>query len=184
MTTPTEKAPFLVGAAEGRAPRLETLGSQMDACRRFLISAVRGMEADELAAEPGPTRNTVGGLLSHLAGAERMFQLLTSEGRGFGPDDEEAADAFWYRRDPLKGQGLEAYLAHLAAVRQGTRALFEARDDAWLDDPRTFGGRPANVHYFWTHLLMDEARHTGQVILLRKYLLPGASPDFEPYGGL
>lgn len=184
MTTPTEPAPFLVGPAHGRAPRLETLWSQMDACRRFLLSAVRDLSAEDLAADPAPARNTIGGLLAHLAAAERMFQLLTSEGRGFGPDEQDYAEAFWHRHDPLRGQGLDAYLGHLATVRAGTRALFEARDDAWLDDPRSFGGRPANVHYFWTHLLMDEARHTGQVGLLRKYLLPGGASDFDPYGGL
>jgi len=31
------------------------------------------------------------------------------------------------------------------------------------------------------HLLMDEARHLGQIILLRKYLLPGVDAAFDPY---
>jgi hypothetical protein len=56
-----------------------------------------------------------------------------------------------------------------------------ARDGSWLRETRTFAGRPANMHYYWLHYLQDEARHTGQIILLRKHLIPGADPEFDPY---
>ncbi len=29
--------------------------------------------------------------------------------------------------------------------------------------------------------MQDEVRHTGQIILLRKHLIEGAQPDFNPY---
>jgi len=177
-------SPFFVGPREGRAPHLEALQGALTSSRHFLLSAARGMDAAALAARPTHGGNTVGQLLVHVAAAERLFQRITRDGSRFGDEDAAFARAFRFEGDPLVGQGIEAYQRHLAEVRAETEALFTARDDAWLTEPRTFAGRPSTTHYYWLHLLMDEARHTGQVILLRKYLLPGADGAFDAYGGL
>lgn len=39
----------------------------------------------------------------------------------------------------------------------------------------------ALLSYYWLHFLMDEARHGGQIILLRKHLLTGADAAFDPF---
>jgi hypothetical protein len=57
----------------------------------------------------------------------------------------------------------------------------KARDDASLEKSRTFSGHPANIHYFWFHYLQDEVRHTGQISLIRKHLLPSSDASFDPY---
>lgn len=177
----TDPGPFRIGPRAGRAPRLETLASELASSRHFLLRATRGLDADALRASPTPAANTVGALLCHIAAAERMFQRLTGEGTGFLEEDADYAGAFRFERDPLRGESIDAYVAHLADVRGTTMALFSSRSDRWLDEPRTFAGHPSNNHYYWLHLLMDEARHTGQIILARKYLLPEADADFDPY---
>jgi uncharacterized damage-inducible protein DinB len=177
-------SPVYVGPTAGRAPHLEVLTRALTSSRHFLLSAVRDADAAMLAAKPPYGGNTIGQLLVHLAAAERLFQNLTGRGTGFGEDEGDTDRAFRFAEDPLAGRGLDAYLAHLAEVRGATLALFAARDDGWLAEPRTFAGHPSTTHYYWLHLLMDEARHTGQIILLRKYLLGMADAAFDPYGGL
>jgi len=177
-------SPVYVGPKAGRAPHLEALASALASSRHFLLSAVRDADAATLAATPAHGVNTIGRLLVHIAAAERLFQNLTGRGTHFGDDEEDFRRAFRFEADPLAGSDLDAYLTHLAEVRAATVALFAARDDAWLAEPRTFVGRPSSTHYYWLHLLMDEARHTGQIILLRKYLLPGADAGFDPYAAL
>lgn len=176
-----EDALFRIGPAGGPHPRLETLASELRVGRRYLLTACRDLTPANLQARPPAGTNSVGALLSHLAAAERLFQRLTSGRDGFDPDDEESPRAFRFAADPLAGHGLDAYVARLSAVRDDTHRLFAERDDGWLAEPRTFAGNASNVHYYWLHLLMDEARHTGQIILLRKYLLPGSDPAFDPY---
>jgi len=177
-------SPVYVGPTVGRAPHLEVLTCALTSSRHFLLSAVRDADAATLAAKPPHGVNTIGRLLVHIAAAERLFQNLTGRGTHFGDDEEDFRRAFRFEADPLAGSDLDAYLTHLAEVRAATVALFAARDDAWLAEPRTFVGRPSSTHYYWLHLLMDEARHTGQIILLRKYLLPGADAGFDPYAAL
>lgn len=177
-------SPVYVGPKAGRAPQLEALASALASSRHFLTSALRGADAATLAARPVHGVNTIGQLLVHVAAAERLFQNLTGRGTHFGDDEADFARAFRFEADPLAGRELDAYLGHLAEVRAATVALFAARDDAWLAEPRTFARRPSTTHDYWLHLLMDEARHTGQIILLRKYLLPGADAGFDPYAAL
>ncbi len=177
-------SPSFVGPTHGRAPQIEALASMLTSTRRFTASAVRDLDAAALAAPPPYGGNSIGMLLVHVAAAERMFQNITVRGVQFGEDETTFARAFRFEEDPLRGRDLEAYLAHLAQVRSATLALLAERDDAWLATPRTFGGRPSSTHYYWHHLVLDEARHTGQIVLLRKYLIEGADPTFDPYAGL
>jgi uncharacterized damage-inducible protein DinB len=188
MTEPSHpdawSSPSFVGPMRGRAPQLEALTTMLTSTRRFTTSAVRGLDADTLAALPPYAGNSIGTLLVHLAAAERLIHNITGRGERFGDHEAAFARAFRFEEDPLRGRALEAYLDHLAEVRTGTLALLANRDDAWLATPRTFGGRPSTTHYYWHHLILDEARHTGQIVLLRKYLLPGAEPAFDPYAGI
>lgn len=188
MTEPSHpdawSSPSFVGSTLGRAPQLEALTTMLTSTRRFTVSAVRGLDAEGLAARPPYGGNSIAMLLVHLAAAERMIHNITGRDERFSDDETAFARAFRFEEDPLRGQDLHAYLEHLAEVRAGTLALLAAQDDAWLATPRTFGGRPSSTHYYWHHLILDEARHTGQMVLLRKYLLPGADPAFDPYGGL
>lgn len=175
---------FRLGPTDAGNPRLETLLSELEITRRFTLSIVRDLSAAQLQTTPSAGRNSIGAILGHLAAAERLMQRITSGGEAFPAGTEDDRRVFAFETEPLAGRPLADYLEHLAATRERTRALFMEHDDAWLAEPRSFFGNPANYHYYWLHLLMDEARHQGQIVLLRKYLTPTADAAFDPYAGL
>jgi uncharacterized damage-inducible protein DinB len=174
---------FVLGARDGFAPAVGSLVSQLEITRHYLLRATRELTAEQLDAVPAGAVNPIGAVLRHLVAAERMFQVMTFEGRGF----DEAEKGRWWPDFTFedtarpRGEGVEAHHAALAEARAATLAGMRARDDAWLARPATFFGRPCNVLYYWTHFLLDEARHTGQVIVARKHGLPDADPGFAPY---
>lgn len=174
---------FLIGEREGYSPKVGVLVSMLANSRHYLLRAVRDLTPEQLDAPPQGAINSVGALLAHLDAAENLFQRITFENRRF--DEAEAArynPAFRFEPGPhSRGRTLESYLHDLAETRARTLAALKQRDDAWLQEPKTFSGQPANVHYYWFHYLQDEVRHTGQISLIRKHLIPGASPDFNPY---
>lgn len=173
-----------LGTGAGARARLETLFGELEVARRFTRSIVRDVSAEDLGAVPAAGKNSIGSVLSHLVAAEALMRRVTTGVPPFPAESEEEERAFRFQGDPLAGSELAAYLEELAEARAKTRALFAAKDDSWLDTPRTFLGNAANYHYYWFHLLLDEGRHQGQIILLRKYLTPGADAAFEPYSGL
>lgn len=174
-------SPFLIAPAEHEEALMGTLFAMMRNVRHYLHTATRGLDAEALDAVPDNARNSIGALLAHVAAAERMIVNITVHGRRFGDDEADFHEAFRFERNPLAGSDVAAYHEHLAAVRARTLQLLQEKDDAWLLASKTFFGQPSNNLYYLFHMLQDEARHTGQIILLRKHLLPGAEPDFQPY---
>lgn len=172
---------FVIGPRAGVHPQLETLASMLQNARRYLLSASRDLTSEQLTFLPSGVGNSIGALLSHIAAGEKMFQNLLFRGYQFGDDERDFESAFRFRGDPLAGQEVAAYHARLAEVRSETLQLFAGVDDAWLAEPLAFAGRPGNRHYYWLHFLMDEVRHTGQIILLRKHLLPGADGSYDAF---
>jgi uncharacterized damage-inducible protein DinB len=174
---------FVIGPREGYAPRIGVLVSQLINARHYLLRAARNLSPEDLDAPPGAARNTIGAILAHLDAAENMFQRTTFEGRRF--NDEEAARYGPYFEfeggERSRGRTLSAYFADLQETRERTLQGMRLQEDAWLDTPKTFMGQPANIFYHWFHYIQDEARHTGQIILIRKHLMKGANPEFYPY---
>lgn len=177
MTT----SPFLIAPTDHDDALMGTLFAMMRSVRHYLLTATRELGADALDAVPEPAHNSIGALLAHIAAAERMLVNITVHGRQFGEDEDDFRAAFRFERNPLAGHDVTAYHEHLAAVRAQTLELLRDKDEAWLLTPTTFFGQPSNTLYYLFHMLQDEARHTGQITLLRKYLLPGADPEFQPY---
>lgn len=175
------QSPFLIAPATHEEPLMGTLFAMMRNVRHYLHTATRELTVDALDAVPGELRNSIGALLAHIAAAERMIANITVHERRFSAEEADFEAAFRFERNPLAGADVSTYHEHLATVRARTLELLQAKDDAWLLAPKTFFGQPSNTLYYLFHMIQDEARHTGQIILLRKHLLPGADPEFEPY---
>ena len=73
----------------------------------------------------------------------------------------------------IRRHDLEHYLALLDEVRTHTLRELARRDDRWLEEVTPLrGGRAANNHFRWFHVLEDEISHRGQMRWLRQRL-PG-----------
>lgn len=174
-------SPFLIAPATHDEPLTSTLFAMMRNVRHYLHTATRELDTQALDAVPTGLHNSIGALLAHIAAAERMILNITVHGRRFSDDEADFAAAFRFDDNPLAGNDISTYHEHLAAVRARTLELLQPKDDAWLLEPKTFFGQPSNTLYYLFHMIQDEARHTGQIILLRKHLLPNADPEFQPY---
>lgn len=173
---------FIIQEQEGYTLKIGLLVSMLQNSRHHLLRAVRDLSQAELDAKPTAAVNTIASLLAHLNAAETMFQRMTFEGKRFEPDEIQLqADFRLENSDQPRNQPLEVYLAALTEARAKTLQGMKAREDAWLETSTTFSGRPANWHYYWFHYMQDEVRHTGQISLIRKHLIPEAQKDFNPY---
>ncbi|MEX2543156.1 MAG: DUF664 domain-containing protein [Trueperaceae bacterium] len=173
--------PLSVGPHFGTRPLLETLASQLGSHRYYLLSAARELGAPQLDTLAPGCSNSIGAILAHVAAAEVMIRNLMFHDLRFAAGQEDLERAFRFDGNHLAGQDMAAYRDYLKRTHEDTLSLLAEKDDAWLATPRTFAGRASNIHYYWTHLMMDESRHTGQVILIRKRLLPGSDGSFNPY---
>ena len=174
---------FLIGSRDGYGPRVGLLVSQLQNTRHYLLRASRDLTVKQLDAQPGRARNSIGVLLAHLDAAENMFQRITFEGRRFNEEEAPRYSPYFEMEggERSRGRDNQSYHRDLEETRARTLASLRERDDAWLDTPKTFMKQPANIFYYWFHFLQDEARHTGQIILIRKHLIEGADPEFDPY---
>lgn len=188
MTDPGTKSgmvasidPLINGPTSHEQPLVETLISLLGSNRHYLLNASRELTAAELDFVPPGCRNSIGSLLTHVAAAEVMFQNIAFNGRLFSQQEEEFRQAFAFERNPLVGSGWIPYRDLLLKRHQDTVESLQKQEDRWLATPKTFGGRRSNLHYYWHHFVLDEARHTGQITLMRKHLLPESDFNFDPY---
>ena len=120
---------------------------------------------------PGPS---VTMLLAHIAAVERVYHVLSFQGRDVTPEDDGAA--YWgltmgkEGTAPARLPTLDELRAELADARAETLRVFAAKDDAWLAEP--LGPGWANQHWAWFHVMEDEVNHRGQLRLLRQVLAP------------
>jgi uncharacterized damage-inducible protein DinB len=171
-------SPFVVGEQPGFAPQVGRLVVMLTYARRTTLQAVQGLTASQLDHVHDAESNSIGALLAHVAAIEVAYQCSTFEQRRLSAEEDArwgAALALGERgRREIRGHGLDHYVAMLHEVRAHTLRELAARDDAWLEETTPFwGGRPANNHFKWFHVLEDEVNHRGQMRWLRRRLPDG-----------
>ena len=166
---------FVIGDIEGFTPEVARLVSMMHYARWTTLEAVRGLSVTEIDHLQDPQSNSIGALLLHVAAVEVSYQALTFLGRGLTGEEllqwEPALELGELGRARIRGYPIEYYLRVLALVRESTLTSLRERDDRWLHEERPFwGGRRANHHFMWFHVLEDELNHRGQIRWLRRRL--------------
>ncbi|HZW28591.1 MAG TPA: DinB family protein [Trueperaceae bacterium] len=148
----------------------------MEEARRGLIWSLRGIEQDELDWRgPIGRDNSIGTLLTHIAGVEMGWCYFDVHGEPFPP---ELIALFPYENDRepdgtlvhVEGQSLETHLERLGAVRRSVFERFAHMDlDDWhrLREPQ---GEDYAMSPAWTvyHLLEHEAGHTYEIRAIRR----------------
>jgi uncharacterized damage-inducible protein DinB len=157
----------------GYTPAIGRLVAMLAYVRQTTISAVSGLSPSDLDHLHDSRSNSIGALLAHGIAVERVYQLLTFEGRDPSPDEERlwlpALDLGEAGRRELRGQPLDSYLHEMVATRQRTLDALADRDDEWLENPIEHAPR-MNPHWAWFHVAEDEINHRGQIRWLRSRL--------------
>ena len=170
-------SPFIVGEQPGFAPEVGRLVVMLAYARRTTLKAVEGLTTSRLDHLQDAESNSIGALLAHIAAIEMAYQCSTFEQRRLSPAEQArwgaALELGARGRGEIRGHDLGYYLSMLHEVRAHTLRELAGRDDAWLEETTPFwGGKPANNHFKWFHVLEDEINHRGQIRWLRRRL-PG-----------
>ncbi len=168
-----EKSLFLIGKVTGFTPQIGRLVSMMQYVRHTTLSAVEGMEREQLDYLHDAQSNSIGALLFHIAAVETWYQAATFFGRELDADETgewaAALDLGPRARREIRGHGLDFYRGKLEQVRAKTLEELRRRDDGWLEEEGPFSeGRPANNYFKWFHVFEDELNHRGQIRWLGK----------------
>jgi uncharacterized damage-inducible protein DinB len=166
---------YLVKSLPGFSPVIGHLVSMMNYVRQTTLDAVSGLTVMQLDHLFGAEANSIGMLLEHIGSVEEYYQQDTF---GWSLEGEQAER--WQRggnlgeaaRQKIRGHELAYYLERLAGIRERTLDELARRDDAWLFEESAHGRHTGNNYFKWFHVFEDEIRHQGQIIMIRKQLLP------------
>ncbi|MHA0034615.1 DinB family protein [Deinococcus sp. PESE-13] len=175
QTLNSERAYFVQPDADPAfTPHIGALVEMLTYARLTTLQAVEGLPEENLWATAHGFTNSIGTLLAHIAAVERVYHVLSFQGRDVTPEDDGAA--YWgltmgkEGTAPARLPTLDELRAELADARAETLRVFAAKDDAWLAEP--LGPGWANQHWAWFHVMEDEVNHRGQLRLLRQVLAP------------
>jgi uncharacterized damage-inducible protein DinB len=163
---------YLIGDLRGFTLQIGRLVSMMNYVRHTTLSAVAGLEVDELDYIHDSQSNSIGALLLHIAAAEVGYQAHTFYARDLTEEERDqwgaALDLGEKARHEIKGRELGHYLGKLEQVRAKTLSELGRRDDKWLEEETSFGaGQKVNNYFKWFHVFGHEINHRGQIRWLR-----------------
>jgi uncharacterized damage-inducible protein DinB len=167
-----ERYLYLIGDLPGFTPQIGRLVSMMNYARHTTLSAIEGLDVDDLDYLHDPQSNSIGALLLHIAAAEVGYQAATFYARELNDEERHewgaALDLGERARREIKGHELDYYLSRLKEVRAKTLDELGRRDDGWLEEQTSFGGgRTVNNYFKWFHVFGHEINHRGQIRWLR-----------------
>jgi len=142
-----------------------------------LRRAVDAMPPEAIWARGNESSNSVGNLLSHLAGNVRQWIVC---GVGNVPDDRNRAAEFAAR----DGAPAAALLAQLERTLAEADAVLARQSPQSLSEQREIQGRSITVLDAVYHVVEHFSMHVGQVILLAKLHAPGSVRFYDDAGGL
>ncbi len=139
--------------------------------RQAVRYAVHGLSEDQARAKPTPSKLSLGGLVKHLAHAERDW-VDRVEGLSPEPASVQVYMATFELED---GETLAAVLEQYAQAGDRTDAVVSASDDLgrrvplpaepWYPDPQR-----CTVRWVLLHLIEETARHAGHADIIREAL--------------
>jgi hypothetical protein len=163
-----------IGSDEGTSPQIEAMISMLDDLKRRVENQVKYMSQYELDYLHDEDANRIGSLIMHLAAAEKYYQVLTFENRGFTEEEKKIwqvpFDLDQGGRDEIRGQDAQYYLDIYNAVRAKTIEELKKRDDAWFKKVQNRFGY--SNHYCWFHVMEHQSSHLGQILFLKKRIPP------------
>lgn len=168
----------------------ELLLGVLDRTRSVLSWKCSGLDADGLRVTLGPSTETLGGLLKHLAWAEDhtfSFKLFGREPAPLWRSVDWSSDPDWEWRSAAEDSPEELFALWLAAVERSQASVAEALARGDMGQPvhiSASSGEHANLRRLVVDMIDEYARHNGQADLIRESIdgLVGEDPP-EPAGG-
>ena len=175
----TPPRPMEIVAEAGYTPQMGVLVSMLDAMKERVEGSVRNHSVYELDYLMDEKANSIGSLIMHLAAAEKLYQVMTFEGRYFNKEEEKiwgpALNLGDDGRESLKGHDVDYYLNLYDEVRAKTKEELAKRDDKWLEEE--IPGAGMTNFYGWFHVMEHQSSHLGQILLLQKRIKPEDVPE-------
>lgn len=166
--------PMEIVAEDGYTPQMGVLVSMLDAMKERVEGSVQNHSVYELDYLMDEKANSIGALIMHLAAAEKLYQVMTFEGRYFNEEEEElwaaALDLGDSGRETFKDHEVAYYLDLYDKVRAKTKEELAKRDDKWLQEE--IPGAGMTNFYGWFHVMEHQSSHLGQILLLQKRIKP------------
>lgn len=145
--------------------------------RTKLRAAVETLPPNAIWWRPNPQSNSVGNLLSHLAGNVRQW-IVNGVGRVPGTRDRNAEFA------ATSGPNAAALLEQLERVLDDADAVLAGLSEDDLSATRTIQGREPTVLEAVYHVVEHFSLHLGQIIYVAKLQVPGAVKFYDDGDGL
>ena len=170
----TPARPMEIVSEEGFTPQMGVLVSMLDAMKERVAGSVKNHSVYELDYLMDEKANSIGALIMHLAAAEKLYQVMTFEGRYFNKEEEKlwgaALDLGDSGRETFKDHEVDYYLDLYDEVRAKTKEELAKRDDTWLQEE--IPGAGMTNFYGWFHVMEHQSSHLGQILLLQKRIKP------------
>ena len=170
----TPARPMEIISEEGFTPQMGVLVSMLDAMKERVAGSVKNHSVYELDYLMDEKANSIGALIMHLAAAEKLYQVMTFEGRYFNKEEEKlwgaALDLGDSGRETFKDHEVDYYLDLYDEVRAKTKEELAKRDDTWLQEE--IPGAGMTNFYGWFHVMEHQSSHLGQILLLQKRIKP------------
>ena len=166
-------------------PTIQFAKAVLDRNEAILFAALDGLDADELARQPGLDSNPIGWLMWHLTRVQdnHLSAMEESEhvwlrdrwyerfGRGDDASDRGRGHTSDEVRD-FRSPGVDVLLGYYKAVRGRTDAFLETVSDEDLDRqvPNVTGDGTVPMRVRLEMTLVDNIQHSGQIAYLRGLL--------------
>jgi uncharacterized damage-inducible protein DinB len=153
-----------------RTDLVQTLGSH----RHFLRHTVRGLTDEQAAAHPTVSELSLGGLIKHVAAAERQWAKFIREGPSAMERPTDWSPADWTAGFQMQdGETLAGLLADYEQAARETNELVTTLPDLGASHPLPKApwyapGARWSARRVFLHLIAETAQHAGHADIIRE----------------
>jgi uncharacterized damage-inducible protein DinB len=163
--------------AAGVSPAIGFYLAGMEEVREQLRKTISGMTTEQIGRRAVPGAHSIGALVLHIGEAEWFWMQCNVSGHKLS--DEDRGAPYWdVLKNPdgfaTKGFSAEFCLQEIDKIRKQTRDTLKFLNDDDLERLFSFERR-GQIHeqsLRWTlhHLIVHEAQHKGQILMLKRLL--------------
>ncbi|MQY23591.1 DinB family protein [Nocardia macrotermitis] len=150
--------------------------AELAKARHFLRFTVRDLTDEQLGLRPTPSELCLGGLIKHVASAERNWANFILDGKSRMKNfDDMTEEDFTVRTDEfrmLPGDTLASILADYDAVSARTTEILTSTPDLnatiELPDAPWFTDTHWSIRQVLLHIIAETAQHSGHADIIRE----------------